>query len=255
MDVVMLADNLKLFMEAHEYRPEYSIYGNLQFSEVKSSNFGSEASMARHEGILSQISRLKEHEAQMKATRMDNPSKFTSPAQFLRSADPTRSAEQFLSYKNSSHSQQMELPRNSGASSQLNSPYIKHKSTATLALNPDGSRPSDALYISRRIKESCMDGNRKEEAQMQDPRQAADARKRTDSETRNIRLTDPTRSTFDKSCSSDTKIRSIQMLRTVANPTPFTATHSLTPADAPPYYRRPNSEAPHLYKATFDLKR
>jgi hypothetical protein len=42
------------------------------------------------------------------------------------------------------------------------------------------TRPPEGLYVSRRIKESCMDGGR-EEAVMQDPRQMSEARKKNDS--------------------------------------------------------------------------
>jgi hypothetical protein len=96
-----------------------------------------------------------------------------------------------------------------------------------------------------------MEGSRREEAAMQDPRQVSKGRKRTDSELRSMRLTDPSRPTHDKS--SDAKIPSIQMIKTLSNPI-SSATQSLNSNDAPTNYRRPNSEMAHLPRITLDLK-
>lgn len=77
-------------------------------------------------------------------------------------------------------------------------------------------------------------------------------RKRTDSETRVIRLTEPIKTAFDKSSSSDTKMKPMQVVRPANNPTSFTfQTHP--PSDSS-QVRRPNSEFSQLNRVTFDLK-
>ena len=99
----------------------------------------------------------------MKANRLDNQTKFTSPAQFFRTNEPPRPLEQFQAYKHSVYSQQQEPVRDSGMNHQ-SAHYMKHKSTTTLAMNSDHGIPrtNEGLYVSRRIKESCMEGSRKE---------------------------------------------------------------------------------------------
>lgn len=69
-------------------------------------------------------------------------------------------------------------------------------------------------------------------------------------------MTDPPKPAFDKSCSSDTKLRSMQMARPVHNPGAFT----LNPQNTMSTYelsnnRRPNSEFTQFHRVTFDLNK
>lgn len=76
------------------------------------------------------------------------------------------------------------------------------------------------------------------------------------SETRTIRLPEPSKQSFDKSSSSDTKIKPITMIKTTYNPQTYAPpAQSLTPADTPNLYRRPNSDTTYWpHRITFDLK-
>jgi hypothetical protein len=121
-------------------------------------------------GLLSQMEKIREQEAMTRTTKLDNPAKFTTPAQFFRTSE--MGFESAASYKQM-YQQPVKDIQNS-------SPYIKQK----IARQEYTDSKPDSLYVSRRIKESCMEGSgRKDEADWQ-----TDRNRRMGSETRTIRL-------------------------------------------------------------------